>query len=343
MIGKSASLFVAGALTGLLGACVLGAFILKPGKAAAGKGEAGGQKIVLKLAHGLDEQHPVHKAMLFMKKRLEELTDGAATLDVYSGGVLGGEVECLEQVQQGELAMTKVSAGALETFIPEMKVFGVPFTFRDEKHFWDTLHSPIGRQMLMLGLPLKFRGLCYYDSGDRNFYSTKKPIRSADDIKSMKVRVMNSRTAMDMIRAMGGSPCPINWGELYTALQQGMVDAAENNFPSFITSRHFEVCKYFTLSSHQRIPDIMIISTKVWDKLPQNVQAALQRAADESEAFQRKLWKETTDECIKTTREKGVEIITPDLESFRKACAPIIKDEDYADIVKLYNQIQEVK
>ena len=337
---KSKSFFVAGLVTGLFLACVLGSFVIRP---KANGGSAGGSKIILKLGHGLDESHPVHQGMLFMKKRLEELTAGKATIDVYSGGVLGGEVDCMEQVQKGELAMTKVSAAAIEAFIPEMKVFSVPFAFRDADHFWKTMHSPVGKELLQLGIRLKFKGLCYYDSGDRNFYSTKNPIRSVSDVKGLKVRVMNSRSAMDMIKAMGGSPCPINWGELYTALAQGTVDAAENNPPSFITSRHNEVCKYFTLTGHQRIPDMLIVSTKVWDKLPEDIQVAMQTAADESEIFQRKLWKEKTDECLKAAKESGVEVINPDLESFRKACAPILEMEAYADVRALYAEIQEVK
>ena len=326
-------------MTGMLVACILGALVIRP-KAGS---KTGGRTIVLKLAHGLDEAHPVHQAMILMKQRLEELTDGKATIDLYSGGVLGGETDCLEQVQKGELAMTKVSTAALEAFIPEMKVFSIPFTFRDENHFWTTLNGDIGKKLLAKGAAQNFQGLCYYDSGDRNFYSTKKPIRTIDDVKGMKIRVMNSRTAMDMINAMGGSPCPITWGELYTALAQGTVDAAENNPPSFDTSRHFEVCKYFTFTAHQRIPDMVIMSTKVWDTLPQDVQAALQKAADESEIFQRKLWKEKTEQSLALAKEKGVELITPELDGFRKACAGIIQHKDYADIVPVYKAIQEVK
>ena len=337
---KSKSFFWAGLMTGVLVACLLGSFVIRP----KGNGSnGGGDRIVLKLGHGLDEKHPVHQGMLFMKKRLEELTNGKATMDIYSGGVLGGETDCLEQVQKGELVMTKVSAAAIEAFIPEMKVFSVPYTFRDAEHFWRTMHSPVGRKLLQLGKPLNFMGLCYYDSGDRNFYSTKKPIRSVADVKNMKIRVMNSRTAMDMIKAMGGSPCPINWGELYTALAQGTVDAAENNPPSFITSRHHEVCKYFTKDAHQRIPDMLIVSTKVWADLPEDIRKAMQTAADESEIFQRKLWKEQTDECLKTAAESGIEIIEPDIESFRKACAPILEMDEYADVRELFAEIQEVK
>lgn len=332
-------MFLAGIMTGVLIACILGAFVIRP-KAGS---KAGGRTIVLKLAHGLDEAHPVHQAMILMKQRLEELTDGKATIDLYSGGVLGGETDCLEQVQRGELAMTKVSTAALEAFIPEMKVFSIPFTFRDENHFWTTLNGDIGKKLLAKGAAQNFQGLCYYDSGDRNFYSTKKPIRTIDDVKGMKIRVMNSRTAMDMINAMGGSPCPITWGELYTALAQGTVDAAENNPPSFDTSRHFEVCKYFTFTAHQRIPDMVIMSTKVWNTLPQDVQVALQKAADESEVYQRKLWKEKTEQSLALAKEKGVELITPELDGFRKACAGIIQHKDYADIVPVYKAIQEVK
>ncbi len=342
-MNKSASIFLAGITTGLLVACVLGAFIIRPKKTDESNTGSGGRAIVLKLAHGLDEAHPVHKGMEFMKKRLEELTGGKASLDIYSGGVLGSEVDCLEQVQKGELAMTKVSTAALEAFIPEMKVFSVPFAFRDDTHFWNTLHSPIGKRMLGLGVEKQFRGLCYYDSGDRNFYTTKKPIRTVADVNGMKVRVMNSRTAMDMIKAMGGSACPISWGELYTALAQGTVDAAENNPPSFMTSRHYEVCKYFILSGHQRIPDMVIISTKIWDSIPLEIRKALQQAADESEVFQRKLWKETTDACMVDMKAKGVEVITPDLDSFRKACAPITEDKEYLVVKKVLSEIREVK
>ncbi len=336
-MNKSKSFFIAGLTTGMFLATVLGAFIIRP------KSSDTAGRVVIKLAHGLEESHPVHQGMLFMRKRLEELTGGRVSLDIYSGGVLGSEVDCLEQVQKGELAMTKVSTGALEAFLPEMKVFSVPFAFRDSKHFWNTLHSPIGQRMLELGIPRKFRGLCYYDSGDRNFYTTKKPIRSVEDVNGMKVRVMNSRTAMDMIKAMGGSPCPISWGELYTALSQGTVDAAENNPPSFISSRHYEVCKYFTFSGHQRIPDMLIVSTKTWDGLPEYIQKAMKQAADDSETFQRKLWKEMTETSLAKAKESGVELITPDLESFRKACAPITEDPEYQDIRTLLTEIQEVK
>ncbi len=334
---KSKSFFVAGLFVGMFITAVIGAFIIKP------KTDGRSDRIVIKLAHGLEESHPVHQGMLFMRKRLEELTGGRATLDVYSGGVMGNETDCLEQVQKGVLAMTKVSTAAMEAFLPGMKVFSVPFAFRDAEHFWKTLNGPIGERMLEMGVPNNFRGLCYYDSGDRNFYSTKKPIRTVEDVNGLKVRVMNSRTAMDMIKAMGGSPCPISWGELYTALAQGTVDAAENNPPSFISSRHYEVCKYFIATGHQRIPDMLIISTRVWDSLPEQIRKDMKQAAAESEVFQRKLWQDMTESSLAKAKESGIEIIAPDLEGFRKACAPITDDPSYQDIRALLAEIREVQ
>lgn len=335
---SSTSFFVAGIFVGALATALACALIIRPKEHLAKQGQ-----LVIKLAHGLEESHPVHKAMLFMSKRVEELTDGQAMLDVYGGGVLGNETDCLEQVQKGELAMTKVSIAVLEAFLPNMKVFSVPYLFRDAEHFWNTLTGPIGDRMLEAGVENRFRGLCYYDSGDRNFYTTKKAVRTVEDVKGMKVRVLNSRTAIDMIRAMGGSPCPISWGELYTALSQGTVDAAENNPPSFITSRHYEVCKYFIFTRHQRIPDMLIINTAAWDKLPPNVQAAMNQAAKESETFQRELWIETTESSLTKARESGVEIIEPDMESFRKACAPIVAGGEYQGIQDLIAEIKGVK
>ncbi len=336
-MNKPKSFFAAGLLVAVLGACVAGALALR----------ASSRETVLKLAHGLDVAHPVHQGMLFMADRVKALTGGQLKIDIYSGGVLGGETECLEQVQMGALAMTKVSTAALESFIPAYKIFGVPFLFRDGGHYLNVLHGAIGEAFLTRGRPANFIGLCYYDAGSRSFYSTKKKIFNEPDVDGMKVRVMNSKTAFDMIEAMSGSPCPITWGELYTALSQGTVDAAENNPPTFLTSRHNEVAKYFSLTEHQRIPDMLIISTEVWDALPPAHQAALGKAAKESEAYQRKLWAEANDKAMATLRELGTEIITPaeglDLDSFRKVCVPILQKPFYADVRELYTQIQEVR
>ena len=242
------------------------------------QGAAGGVShrgsLVLKLGHVSDVSHPVHQAMDQMRSRLEELSGGQMTIDIYSNGVLGSETACIEQLQNGSLAMTKTSAAVIENFVPEMAVFGFPYTFRDEHHYWAVLDGEIGVRLLLEGEPKFIHGLCYYDGGSRNFYS-KSPIRTPQDLKGKKIRVMNSATAIQMVEAIGASPTPIAWGELYSALSQGIVDGAENNLPCFTSAKHFEVCKHFTLDAHTRVPDVLLIGTAAWNRLtPQQQELA---------------------------------------------------------------------
>jgi tripartite ATP-independent transporter DctP family solute receptor len=285
----------------------------------------------------------VHAALEYMKTRLEELSGGSVTLDIYPSGVLGSETECIEQLQNGALAMTKTSAAPMEGFIPEMAVFSLPYVFRDREHYWKVLDSDLGRSLLLKGQDKNLRGLCYFDSGSRNFYTKDRPVLTPDDLKGLKIRVMNSKTAMDMVSALGGSPTPIAWGELYTALQQGVVDGAENNPPSFYTNRHYEVCRYFSMDEHTRIPDILLISTKVWDTLPERVQGWLQQAADDASHYERKLWQEKSDEALELARREGVKVYYPDKGPFIAKVAPMIASYKDTPVGDLLDRIREVK
>ena len=337
---RSTSYFISGLMLGLLIATGAFAWLLRFRKAATpGRWSA---QLVLKLGHGLDPTHPVHVGMEFMKTRLEALSGGTMTIDIYPSGVLGTETESIEQLQNGALAMTKTSAAPMEGFIPEMAVFSLPYVFRDETHYWKVLDSPLGKQLLVKGTNRFLRGLCYYDSGSRNFYTIKKPILSPADLRGMKIRVMNSRTAMDMISAMGGAPTPIAWGELYTALQQGTVDGAENNLPSFMTSKHFEVCKYLSMDGHTRIPDLLLISTKVWDTLTPTQQAWLQQAADESSVFQRKLWREESIKSLHDAEAKGIKIFYPDSRPFEESVRPVVDKYQGTPVGNLVSRIKEI-
>ncbi|NLK41516.1 MAG: TRAP transporter substrate-binding protein [Planctomycetes bacterium] len=334
---KSVSFFAVGLVTGLIVA--VSGFTLY----VRNLDFSGSDKIVLKLAHGLDPSHPVHKGMLYMAEQFEKKSGGRATIQVISGGVLGSERDNIEQLQKGSLAMTKVSAAAMEIFIPEMAVFGLPYIFRDHDHFWGVLNSPVGRELLTMGNEAGLRGLCYYDSGSRNFYTTQKPILSPDDLRGLKIRVMESRTAMDMIRVMGGEPTPISWGELYTSLQQGVIDGAENNPPSFYTSRHYEVCKYFSMDEHTRIPDVLLINADVWESLPPEVQRWLQEAADESSVYQRKLWAIETEKALEEVQKRGVEVSYPDLKPFVEKVQPLIQRYNDTPVGEFVKRIQETQ
>ncbi len=278
---------------------------------------------VIKLAHGLDPQHSVHKGMVYLGERLAEKSGGTLRVDVYSSGQLGSERECLELVQLGGLAMTKVSASVLEGFAPEFKVFGLPYLFRSEAHKIAVLDGPIGREILAAPQSKFMRGLCYYDSGSRSFYTKSRPVRTPEDLKGLKIRVQESPMAFALIRAFGASATPISFGELYTSLQQGVVDGAENNPPSFHLARHYEVCKFYSLDEHTSVPDVVIISTHFWNGLTTRQQQWLQEAADESAAYQRKLWTESTATSLAAVEKAGVEIIRPDKALFAARVAEL--------------------
>lgn len=339
-MNKSTSSLVAGILIGAVVATGGFSLFLSGQKSSIGSGSS---QMVLKLGHALDTNHPVHKGMEFMKERLEELSDGSVTMNIYPGSVLGSEVQCIEQLQNGSLAMTKTSAAAMENFIPEMSVYGLPYVFRDVDHYWNVLKGPIGQGLLQQGESKFLRGLCYYDSGSRNFYTKDRPIRSPEDLEGLKIRVMNSKTAMDMVSAMGAAPTPIAWGELYSSLAQGTVDGAENNPPSFTSNKHYEVCKHFTLDGHTRVPDILLISTKVWKKLDPQVQEWVQQAATESSDFQRKLWKEKTLEALALAKEEGVTIYEVDIAAFAAKVAPLLNNVENQQVRELLHKIAAAK
>ena len=199
---------------------------------------------IIKLAHSLDVTHPVHKAMVYMSERVKEKSGGKMIVDIYPGGQLGNERELIELLQIGSLAMTKVSTAPLEGFIPDMKIFGMPYLFENDEHRWSVLNGKIGRELLQSGESYFLRGMCYYDAGSRSFYTKDKPINTPSNLEGLKIRVQKSQTSINMVKNLGGSATPIPWGELYTSLQQGVVDGAENNPPSFYLSKHYEVCKF---------------------------------------------------------------------------------------------------
>lgn len=294
----------------------------------------------LKLAHGLDVNHSVHKAMLKMGEHLEVLSNGKMSVKVYPNQQLGSERENLEMLQIGSLDMTKVSSGVLENFAPKMKVFGLPFLFRDKAHAFSVLDGEVGQNLLNESERYWLKGLSYYDAGSRSFYS-KTPVSTPDDLKGQKIRVMESESAMDMVRSLGGSPTPISWGELYTALQQGVVDGAENNPPSFYLSKHYEVCRYYTLNEHTMLPDVLLISTHTWNRLTNEEQGWVQEAARRSVGYQRELWKQSEQEALDAVKKAGVEIIRPDKTPFFNQVESLYSR--YKEIPELADLIEKIR
>lgn len=301
----------------------------------------------LKFAHALPTSHPVHLGIEHMAKRVFELSEGKMELIIFPSGQMGDETNCIEQVQRGTLDLTKTSAAPMGNFVETLKLFSLPYLFQDSDHYWNVLDGEIGKGVLQLlserddGSPTGFEGIGFFDAGSRNFYADF-PIRTPSDLEGKKIRVMRDPVAMDMVAALGGSPTPIPWGELYTALKQGVVDGAENNPPSIVSSGHDEICKYLTLDAHSRIPDIVIMSSKTWNSLSGDQQNWLNQAMDEASLFQRKIWKESTEESLKEMKEKGVEVIEVDTQPFRDLVKPVISEYGKGRIGDLYEQIQEL-
>ncbi|RPD91797.1 TRAP transporter substrate-binding protein [Aureibaculum marinum] len=281
---------------------------------------------MLYLAHGLPRTHPVHKGMEEFKRVLEKESNGTLKVKIFSDAQLGSEREVLELLQIGSVAATKVSAATLSNFVPEYHIFGVPYLFRDKQHQYDVLEGPIGKSILEKGSKFWLRGLCYYDAGSRSFYTSNKAIRTPDDLSGLKIRVMNNQMAINMVNSMGGSATPLSYSELYTAIQQGVVDGAENNPPSFVSSNHYEICKYYTLDEHSAVPDVLLIGTKYWNKLTDEQKKWVQKAADESAQAEKVFWNESVEESMKIAIEAGVEVIKPDKSLFTEKSKSVLED-----------------
>lgn len=298
--------------------------------------------VTLRMAHTLDQEHVVHKAMLKMAERMAFYSNGSMKIQIYSGGQLGSERELIELLQIGSLALTKVSAAPLEGFVPVMKVFSLPYVFRDSAHLWTVLEGEVGQSLLAALEPVRLKGLGYYDAGARSFYTTKRALHSPADLAGQKFRVPNSQTSVEMVQALGGAATPVDWGELYTALQQGVVDGAENNPPSFYLSRHYELSKYYILDEHSMVPDVILMSQHIWNQLTAEQQGWLQQAMADSVVYQKTLWQQASDDALEKVKAHGVEIIYPDKTPFVQAVQPLLQAQQGTAVGDLVNKISAV-
>ena len=284
---------------------------------------------VVKLGHALDVNHSVHKAMEMLAEKVAEKSKGRMRVDIYPNAQLGSERELLELLQIGSIGMTKASAAVLESFMPAMAVVNLPYVFHSKEHSRKVLHGEIGQELLASGEEFWLRGLCFYDAGSRSFYSKDKAIMKPEDLVGLNVRVQPSPSAIQMVRLMGGAATPVPFGELYTALQQGVVDAAENNPPSFYLTRHYEVCPYYSLNEHTFVPDVLLVSTLTWNDLNDEEKNWLSEAAFESAVYQRDLWEESEEEALNAVKEAGVEVLFPDKAPFIEKVRPML--DEYAN------------
>ena len=299
--------------------------------------------IVLRISHCHSEEHPSHKAMEVMAESLDRLSSGGLTLKIYPNGILGSQRESIELLKTGAIDLAKSNTNEMEAFHSLYGAFNMPFLFRDLSHYHQVVAGETGKYVLQSSLNKGFLGLTFYDAGARSFYS-KKPIQSPADIKGLKLRVQPGQTTIKMAQLMGASPVPINIGELYSAIQQGVVAGAENNMTTFVLTRHSEVAPYFNFSRHSMIPDVMLISSKTWSRLTFGQQSIVQRAADESAIAMKKLWAESEAEYEKIARKMGVKFIETDRAAFARMVEPLyhqikqLKPDVYAVVEQIRNQ-----
>ena len=309
------------------GAALAAAAALALALYAAGCGGSGDQTGVkeIRLAHVLNDKHPVHKALVRMAELVSAKTGGRLVIDIRHSAQLGSEKELIEKVQAGGIQMTKVSTTALESNVADLGIFSLPFLFRDERHYWQVLEGPIGEAFLAKVEAMGLKGLIYYDAGARSFYS-KNPITGLESLKGLKVRVQQSPTMLETMTVLGAIPVGIPFGpELTLQLEKGeRVSAAENNAPSYWTEGHYKSCPYYYLDEHGRVPDILLVNLKAWNSLAPGEQKALADAARQSVAFERPLWREETERLYGLLENEGVKITRGvDAAPFIRAVQPV--------------------
>jgi tripartite ATP-independent transporter DctP family solute receptor len=283
------------------------------------------QSMTLKAADVHPVGYPNVVAIEHMGDKLDKATNGRIKLKMFPGGVLGGEKEMIEQTQVGAIDILRTSLGPIGPIVPEVNVFNMPFVFRNEAHMRAVIDGPIGDEMLakISASSAKLVALGWMDGGSRSLY-TKKPVRTPADLKGQKIRMMGNPLFVDTMNAMGGNGISMGYGEVFSALQTGVVDGAENNPPSYFTSNHYNTgAKYYTQTNHLIIPEIFVMSKVTWDKLTPADQALVKKFAREAQFEQRALWDKSVAEYDAKLKAAGVEFIQMDNKAFYDATAPV--------------------
>jgi tripartite ATP-independent transporter DctP family solute receptor len=300
--------------------------------------------MVMRLAETHPQDYPTTKGDYEFARLVKERTNGRIVVEVYYGNQLGEERAVIEQVQLGAIDFTRVSISAVSSFVRDLDAFQLPYLYRDAAHMWKVLNGPIGEEILKKHEASNFVGVGWFESGSRNFY-TKKPVKTVSDLKGMKIRVQQAPLMVGMVEALGAVATPLPYGEVYSALQTGVVDGAENNWPSYLTTSHYEVAKYFIVDEHTRVPEITVGSKKVFDKLSKEDQALILKAMKDAQPYQYKLWVDFEKVAEKTVAEKGsviTQVSPQEKQKFIDAMKPVY-DKQPPEIMAVVNKIRAVK
>jgi tripartite ATP-independent transporter DctP family solute receptor len=284
------------------------------------------------------DDYPTVQALRYMSEVLNKSTNGKYSIKVYSKSALGNEKDTIEQTKLGAIAIARVNVAPMNNICASTMVPTMPFLFRSTEHMRKVLDGPIGEEILRDCETQGFVGLAFYDSGARSIYTVKKPIKSIGDAKGLKVRVQQSDLWVSLLESMGANATPMPYGEVYTALKTGLVDAAENNYPSYESSRHFEVAKYYNKTEHSMAPEMVVFSKRIWDTLSPEDQKQIRAAAKESVVHMRKLWDEREAKSLAIVKSGGAEIVEVDKTSFQSAMKPVydkfLRDPKLQEMVK---------
>ena len=300
-------------------------------------------EIVLRAADDHELSYPTTQGLIRMGELLEEWSDGRIRVRVYPQAQLGSEQETIAKTQVGEIDINRVNINPVTTIAPSLKALALPYIFESAKHMHAVLDGEIGRELLNSLEQAGLIGLGYYDSGQRSFYSSTGPIRDISDLEGLRIRVQKAQIMEDMVRAVGAIPVKMAFEDVYTGLHTGVIQGAENNFPSWVTKGHFEVARFYTLDAHVRVPEIILFSKKSWDKLDSEDRKLIRRAAQESIPYQRRLWEQKVADSIATAEEAECEIITTiDREPFVQAMASVY-EEHAAGLMDYVERIRAVE
>ncbi len=323
--------------------------VLRLGAAAVALGAAGfgllpaasaQTKMVLKASDVHPAGYPTVQAVENMGKKLEQATGGRLGIQMYGSMQLGSEKEAIEQAQVGALQLARVSVGALGPVVDDLNVFSLPFLFRDTAHMEKVIDGPIGQELLdkVSNNPqTHLIGLCWMDAGARSMYDTKKSIHSIEDLKGLKVRVMGNPMFVDMMNALGGNGVPMGYDQVFSALQTGVVDGAENNPPSFVFDNHYQVAKHYTLTEHLIVPEILVFSRRTWDQLSPDDQGLVKKFSREAQLEERELWKKYEQAAFDKMNAAGIDVVKiADKKPFQDAVKPVWDKygPKYADMIK---------
>ncbi len=299
--------------------------------------------IIMRLAETHPADYPTTKGDQKFADLVKERSNGRITIEVYPSSQLGQETAVIQQVQFGAIDFTRVSVSPLASFVPLFNALQLPYLYRDEDHMWKVLLGPIGKEMLASLEPSGFVGIGWFEPGARNFYNSKRPVSKPEDMAGLKIRVQESEMMVGLVQGLGAVATPMPYGEVYSALQTGVIDGAENNWPSYDSASHFEVAKYYTLDGHTRVPEIIIASKITMDKLSKADQDLIKQAALDAIPYQRQLWAEKEKASEAKIRAAGNTIIEVTDKAPWQARMQALYAKQPADVQALIKRINEVK